>query len=600
MATMLRQSQLVVEALVENTPKLRVSQETPEALVANDPKLRVYQLATESVTGGTQAPVRLYQVVIEAIYTEQEGTSYELSLTIAGTASMTLTPGTAWPQTLTIDGTAAVTVLDGLRYQETATIAATAALAGADSLGVNASLTISGTADIDVDFLHGLGPEITIGATADVDVAFDVSVLLSLTIAATAAFDSPGGVVYYIQRSIEGTSALSVLDGFSYERSLQIDATADITQDYIYIMEHYLTIAATADFTTDSQYGVNADLTIAGTADLDINDVGEWYEALVIAASGTVFVENVYDLLYVTAVIAGFDCSVTKTAPGDQNPGAIGSFSASALCVFNRPLTQTLVMVQTVVLKKPTWFVQQSLSFTQSVVVQKIHTKELTHTLSMTHEAIAVRSILQSLTFTGTAEAQKVITRSVTQTLTMTDSVARNTVVNQSLSDTLVFNPPNLERLPIFGSQNQTGNRQFEYYVPNVYAILVPRQCLIILGVPAQTVVLPCPIWGDGQSYQGTIDLKRSMTGVRYTYVKKTRTQKLNYSFELWTYKYLELRQFFIDHAEEVMTLQNHNSETWLVHLVNNPLEFTNESRWQPKGEKYNVTLEFEGVKLSG
>jgi hypothetical protein len=263
-------------------------------------------------------------------------------------------------------------------------------------------------------------------------------------------------------------------------------------------------------------------------------------------------------------------------------------------------VSQTLALTHAVIVKKPQQQAQHTIAFSHTAVCKKIAMKLVTQSITFTQTAIAVRAINQSIVFAHSAICQRIKSRSVTQTLNLTHTAARNNVISRSLTHSLVFNPPNLERLPIIGSQNQTGNRQFEYYVPTVYAVLVPKKCLVILGVPSQTIILPCPIWGDSQAYQGEINLKRAMTGITYTYVKKTKTQKLNYSFELGTYKWLELRDFYINHSEEVMLLQNHNAETWLVHMVNNPLESTTEGRWQPKGEKYNVTLEFEGVKIGG
>jgi hypothetical protein len=558
--TVIRVAQEVVEVLATGTPKVRLAQEVVEVLARYTPKLVLAQPVIEVLMSTTAAA--------------------EDELTIACQAN--------------------IAVLDGFLYQLTKSIDATASLALSDILAKYDTLTIDGTCDFSISEFVAQPGDLTLGSIADIALAGDLSLQNEITLSATGAFDSPGGVVYDIQRSIEGISDIDVLDGFSYEESIQLDGEGEVTVDYVYIMEHSISLDAISDITLLDVYEANVLFSIDGTAALALTTDGVWYESIGVNGTCTIFIENIFDFLLDVVSFASVSVSVVKIAPGEQNPSATGSFSAEAQCVFNRPITQTLVLVQTIVLKKPTQIMSQSLSLTQTVVCSKVHTDSVTHTLMLTQEAVAARAILQPLVLSDVALVTKVMFETVTHTFVPTDAATRTTVINRDVEDTLTYNPPNLQRLPIHGSNSQTGNHQFEYYVPNVSPVLVPRNCLIILGVPGQTVILPCPIWGDSQAYQGTIDLKRAMTGTTYTYVKKTQTQKLNYSFELWTFKMLELRSFFIEHSEEVMTLQNHNAETWLVHLVNNPLEFTTEERWQPKGEKYTVTLEFEGVKTGG
>lgn len=464
------------------------------------------------------------------------------------------------------------------------------------------SLSIDGTSAVSLAGILNLVAAQSISGTCAVTPSLGTIIQLVRSIDGTAAFFSPGaGFVHTLQRSIEGICNISLLEGFSYERDFSIDGEADISEDYVYLMLEAFSIDATADIAIEETgFIARNSLTIAGTSAFTVATDGSWNESLTLGATGHIFFDKLYEILLLSVVTSTFTAAVTKTAPGDQNPSATGSFSAVGQCVFRRPVIQVLALVQTVTLKKPTWSSTQSLALTQITTCQKIHVEAVTHTLSMTQEVRAVRAISQTLSLSQTATCVRVQSRALAHTLSLTHSVARTSTLARSLAHTLIFNPPNVQRLPLVGSQNQTTNRQFEYYVPTVYPVLVPIKCLLILGVPSQTIILPCPIWGDHQNYQGEINLKRAMTGLTYTYVKKSRTQKLHYSFELWTSKYLELRQYFLDHAEELMTLQNHNAETWLVFMTNNPVEFTTEMRWQPKGEKYNVTLEFEGVKIGG
>jgi hypothetical protein len=523
-----------------------------------------------------------------------------LSVTVNGSSAVSVAGGFDLAKTLSIDGTSSCVGLDGFRYQQTLTVAGTSALVNDEGFGLSNSVTVAASASVAVAYLHFNFQSVTISGTSACSATFVYFVNTVLTVAASAAISSPGGLVYNIQRSIEGTSSLATLPGFLYEETFQIDGSSDIAVVFVYIQNELLTISATADFAMSSLYTANAPLTIAGTSGLAIVSIADFVQTITLSATSTLYVENFYEILFVSAAICSFTIAVDHRQNSTENPGAVGSCSVAAQCVFARSVTQTLSLDQSVTVKKPTQISSQSLTFAQSVAVVKVHIESLTDTLTMTQDAFAVRAISQSLTLTDIASCVKVLSRSVSQTFAISNTLTRTATISRGLSNTLVFNTPNLQRLPIIGSQSQTQNRQFEYYIPTVNVVLVPRKCLIILGCPSQTVVLPCPLWGDSQALQSSIDLKRSMTGITYTYVKKSRTQKLKYSFEIWTYKYLELRDFFINHSEEVMTLQNHNAETWLVNITNNPMEFTAAERWQPKGEKYTVTLEFEGVKIGG
>jgi hypothetical protein len=49
-----------------------------------------------------------------------------------------------------------------------------------------------------------------------------------------------------------------------------------------------------------------------------------------------------------------------------------------------------------------------------------------------------------------------------------------------------------------------------------------------------------------------------------------------------------------------MIKMYNWKGETWLTYLTNNPIEGTADERQAPRGEKYTVRLQFEGVKING
>lgn len=120
-----------------------------------------------------------------------------------------------------------------------------------------------------------------------------------------------------------------------------------------------------------------------------------------------------------------------------------------------------------------------------------------------------------------------------------------------------------------------------------------------LLSVAEQIVVLPVPQFNDSQNYSGTLNLKRTMTGDTYTYVRRSRLNALKYTFWIGRQKSFELQSFLVNYSDHVMTLQNWKGELWNVLITNSPFEFTAKERYQPQGERIEITLEFEGLKVN-
>jgi hypothetical protein len=232
------------------------------------------------------------------------------------------------------------------------------------------------------------------------------------------------------------------------------------------------------------------------------------------------------------------------------------------------------------------------------VLVTPVHNETVSQTIVFAGVAQCTRPASSTLVMSDSATYILAHNIVVSQTLVMSQSGTRNAVLLRPISQTLAFNVPRQVNAPLIGTIGGGNVTNFAYNMPIAVGNLVPRRCIVVLGVPAQSVVLPCPLFGDTESYTGEMNLKRTMTGDTYTYVKKTGTEKLKYSWNLGTYKAIELRDFLIAHCQELITLQNFKGEIWYVFLTNNPFEFSHAARWQPSGERVDITLEFEGVKL--
>ena len=113
----------------------------------------------------------------------------------------------------------------------------------------------------------------------------------------------------------------------------------------------------------------------------------------------------------------------------------------------------------------------------------------------------------------------------------------------------------------------------------------------------SMTALLPSPKWGDSKALTSTIQSMRSIDGTLYTYVKsRGGRKKFQWEFEIARNKALELREFINSYQGSIIQVIDHDGDTWVGYLRNNPFEFTGVGRavgW-PGGETMSVILELE------
>ncbi len=492
-----------------------------------------------------------------------------VSLSIDGISALDRTGGFLSTGSLSIDAIAAITEVPGFSY--------------------NKSFSIDCIATIDRSYLGGIFNTLTIAGIATIDRVYTYQFLPTLTIAGIAAISSPGGIAYQNFCAIEGISTLTPLPGFSYPETLSIDAVAYGVADATYIKQLAFSIDGVAAVDTTHTYVTNPTLTIIGIASYTISSTEEFLLAVTIDGISHIDIENLYNRLTLYCFSTA-DQAMLRIANGTEPVGAVGSLSAVCTGVFKRTITQTLSLTQSLGHKKPTEIFQTLITLTQQAVVQRIRFGNITQTLTLTQVAEASRPVLQALALTQSVTKTKVLSQAIAQTLALIQSTARQAIISRSLSDTLIFNPPLIQR---------TGLGQFQYTINPASFILVPTKCLVILSVPGRSIILPCPQFGDSNTYSGTINLKRTMTGDTFTYVRKVDLEKLKYTFHMGTNKAIELKDFLLNFSDKQITLINWLGETWIVNLANNPYQFNAAGRWQNKGERYEISLEFEGIKVT-
>lgn len=112
------------------------------------------------------------------------------------------------------------------------------------------------------------------------------------------------------------------------------------------------------------------------------------------------------------------------------------------------------------------------------------------------------------------------------------------------------------------------------------------------------TTLLPPPRWGDSKTLTSTIQTMRAIDGTLYTYVKsRNGRKKFQWEFEIARNKALELREFINSYRGALIQVMDHDGDTWIGYLRNNPFEFTGAGRaganW-PGQETMDIILEFE------
>ena len=113
-------------------------------------------------------------------------------------------------------------------------------------------------------------------------------------------------------------------------------------------------------------------------------------------------------------------------------------------------------------------------------------------------------------------------------------------------------------------------------------------------------IVLPTPLFDDSENLVSNMTLRKSMNNTMYTYVKTSRNRLLRYTFRLSRMKALELQAFVRLHNSDYIKIENWKGEVWKARLTLNPLEFVQNSRFSPTNDGTDISLEFEGVKISG
>ncbi len=249
------------------------------------------------------------------------------------------------------------------------------------------------------------------------------------------------------------------------------------------------------------------------------------------------------------------------------------------LKISNRAWADALVFVEVLAVNKTVGRqMSDSLVFTESMTVTRAKYLEMSDTLVFTDRILG-----------------REIDVSFGDTLTFSESMSKMTVHTRVFSDLLVLDD----------SQSYTVNFSLQKFMEdtlefkeNMY-VYKTRTGIYFRGL-GLTLCLPSPEFNDFQMNQSKIVLHRAMDSSFRSYVKNTDRDKFNWRFILTKTQKDNLEYFVQQEVNNTIIVNDWEGRQWSFKLVNDAFDFNEIGRWERIGNKFEVTLEFEGVRYYG
>lgn len=257
--------------------------------------------------------------------------------------------------------------------------------------------------------------------------------------------------------------------------------------------------------------------------------------------------------------------------------------NAIYLAIFTRTIQQPLVLIQTASPSKIiTRTVSSILGIGQSVLGGPV--RKASNTLTLTHSVnVAVfrnKSIQNILQITHSVNLQMTLTRSLTSTLVF---LKEHQIPNGSGG---FINVPNL--ILTRGGSALTN------------CICPVSSATTVFQSQSRAIILPNPEFNDSENLVGAVNIKRTITGGTFSYVKKSSNRKLKYKFLINQRKASELRKFLLDFLGDRITMTNFKGEMWSGYLLSDPAEITSNMRGgECTGDLFEIDLEYQGVRIN-
>ena len=275
--------------------------------------------------------------------------------------------------------------------------------------------------------------------------------------------------------------------------------------------------------------------------------------------------------------------------------------TVALVIVSNLSVSDTLFLTD--VVSEGTDFVKSlshTLTISQSVSGGLIHNESASDTLTITDSAVSARLVEDTLIITDSAVGILGFEEGIaSDTLSITDLAELDTILSLSASNILTIT--DTVNLDLVTSKSIFDNL---YFIDQAFGILLNSKKYVLLQAPYDfiqtTLVLPSPLFQDTENLISNINLRRSMNGQTYTYVKSSDSKILKYTFSLPRMKGVALEEFCRSYNSTPIKLTNWKGEVWNVQIMTNPTDFVETGRYEPTTDRTDVNLEFEGTKVYG
>lgn len=465
------------------------------------------------------------------------------------------------------------------------------------------SLIIAGQASITLspsDIFYNL---LTLTSDASITLASTWVGYITQLITAKGSVTSPGGLLLNDNLQIIVQASTTLLSGIAYPETLTLSVISATVEANDYINQLALTLSVTASTSEILEVDFGPTLTISATGTCVVSASFTNNTNLTIGSYAYLYPEGLYNYLNPTAY-AESTASPGNALLNSDLAKSVSSVSVSSTIVQNLTVHQTFTITQQAIGRILAKTIFQTYAMYQQVLHGAIRQELISQTLTISQLGREHRDVHTTLSITQHATGIRVKNLTISQKLIIHSTLNRNLIVSRGISQTLLYNPAKgnqqipIQSSPLVGVITQPLTQAAPHVVTVSKAVVGTGY--VALSAPEYTIVLPNPQLNDTQALSGTINLKRTMNGLTWTYKKSTQLNKLKYLFWLGRPKALELRSFLLSYSSVPLTLQNWKGEQWIGAIVNSPFELTSAMRWAYTEERVDITLEFEGVKISG
>ena len=198
--------------------------------------------------------------------------------------------------------------------------------------------------------------------------------------------------------------------------------------------------------------------------------------------------------------------------------------------------------------------------------------------------------IIQKPILTDSVTVSRILNRSVTSNVTVNQNILAGHIYVRNIVDYLPIDDQEIRLIVDF---NDT-----PIVIPVVTGVIVNARQMILQSIKG-VIVLPPALFGDSIQNIGHIDIKKAMDGTTRSFIQGTTRKKLTYQWKLSHLKAYELRQFVSRNMSEIITITDWNGIMYKTKITLNPFEFGNQGVYEKDREFAEVSMEFEGVKIS-